>query len=999
MARRYYDTPQRVFQLFKNHPALSQMYSEFGVEIDGIKRVSEFLVLNHDKVETYKLQSIYKSRTSETLEADQENPVKDQVEEFVNLPQTGLEQGDIYYVQNPYPGKYYYWDGSEWKEDPESKDKSRIQYLETLYEEHGYKVWEDEYGYFIAVENDEGNIVWEEIGQTSADYTVIRKSQLPANPIAGDVYEVLGEDLIDIIASLYGFVGMGMVPPWNNYISSLQTNLQELLNTTVYLYRYGVTDNFYEKNIWEFIPEYDRETMQASPKIKLFMESIGRKLDQLEDKLTRLQDVYDIDEVPDDLLDHLGQMLGYEKEDFSLSNVSFRELLKNIIEIYKIKGTNYSFSFFFKFLGFNVNLKEFYFNRDVRNPEAFPGVDVENVEYYLTTTNPIYETHWGSPASHLEPIRSLNDWTLEYDALVANGCANPIEYMLGKEAYNGETRWHSNPWKYFKTNLIEYQLNPFFDKVNLTSSDNETIRKYIRFLSPTYLFTWINVNLLPWIEDVNIFENVEEYLTMEIEKTLGDMTADEFLDYENVEDYFQVWDDKQNKLVPYTHADEMIMSIVNNMNLGGDDQVGAYLRHDGVYIRQPGHPSHITNVFHDGATRLNFDNLGIMLKQDTAVDYDDYYTNYSDLPSVETEDTLAYVEETGLYYMYKDPAPYWELIEYSSELPSVPQDHIYPSYALLIQNISAITGDVYKVSDTNRYYRYHDEEPRWELAVDDDRYKKWLDYSYRPYPSYPINVKPSPGIKLNVNEINFTWDDIYEQQGYWVQVSKDVGFNNLIREEFIYDSKNYIENVLLENDNYFWRVRTKNKLSISEWSSEEMDLIEAKLLELHGTGFEVETNIKDYFTFDNNLYTIKNLSGSELDVLLGILSITGSKFSWNQWSSIYRFEVYSLPFPYDGQIIDDVDYQYVKQIRDEYSNELLGLSLDVKWTSQNNVEKYELIMARQFDMSDVIVSNELTANVFNIELSNGDYYWQYRIKKYNKDWEDWSNIMHFKIDV
>ena len=941
MARRYYNTPQRVFQLFKNHPALSQMYTEFGVEIDGIKRVAEFLVLNHDKITEYDLQNIYKSRTPLSYEPDQINPIIGQVESLDQLPTTDLTQGDIWYISEPYPGKYYYWDGLVWKEDPNSKDRSRAQYLDSLYQDRGYKVWEDEHGIFVAMETDEGIIEWEQVDDAIADHTIIRMSELPKNPAAGDIYEVLGEDLIDIISSLYGFVEMGMTIPWNQYVSIQKTNLQELLNITVYLYRYGVTDNFYETNIWQFIPEYDRDMMLEQPKMKLFMESIGRKLDQIEDKLIRLEDVYDIDETPAELLDHLGQMLGYEKEDFSLSDVSFRELLKNIIEIYKIKGTNYSFSFFFKFLGFNVNLKEFYFNRDVKNPEAFPGVNVENVEYYLTTTNPIMETYWASPASNLEDIRSLDDWNLEYNSLIEAGCNNPVEYMLGKEAYSKDgVTMHSNPWTYFKTNLIEYELNPFFDKVNLTSSDNETIRKYIKFLSPTYLFTWINVNLAPWIEDVNIFENVEDAIYTEIGKVFGDITNEGFKDYEEVEDYLQVWDDRENKLISYTKADEMGMSIVNNLNLKGDDQIGVQLRHGGIYIRQPGHPSHITNIFHDGATHLNFDNLNIMIKPYDAIDYDEWYETLVDMPTEAVEETIAFVEETGLYYIYKDPSPYWELVG-TSEIPAaVDANHTYSTYSSLIQNINAIVGDIYRVSDTNRYYRYHNEDPRWEQAYKtEDRYSRWLNYSYRPFPSYPVNVKPSPGIKLSVNTINFVWDEVYAQQGYHFQLSKQSDFDILIKEEFIYDNTNYIEGVLLENDNYFWRVKTKNNLNL----------------------------------------------GTETD--------------WQQWSSVYRFEVFGVPFPYNGQIINDTNYQYIKEVRDDISNELIGYYIDIQWKPGTNVEKYEIVVAHNEDFSQVIIIQEIDENIFNIKISSGKFYWKYRIKKYNKDWSDYSEIMQFTIDL
>jgi len=978
MARIYYDTPQRVYQLFKNHPSLSQIYSEFSIDIDAIKRVTEFLVLNHDKIIKYDLQKIYNSRTPLSIEDDQKNPISGEVFDFDNLP-ISANQNDIYYVKNPYPGKYYIWkDG--WKEDINSKDRPQIVYLQSLYDKNGYKIWEYEFGYYVATEDG-----WEKVETASEDYTVIRLSELPKNPILGTIYKVLGEDLIDILASLYGFIDKGLVPPWNQYQSQKKTNLQELFNMTIYLYRYGVTDNFYEKNIWQFLPEYDREQMLSQPKIKLFMESIGRKLDQIEDKLVRLQDVYNIDETPDELLDYLGQMLGYEKEDFSLSSVSFRELLKNIIEIYKIKGTNYSFSFFFKFLGFNVNLKEFYFNKNVRNPESFPGIEDENVEFYLTTTNPIYETNYGNPANNLGQIRNLNDWKMEKDALIAKECLNPIQYMLGNEPYNNGLLWHSNPWTYFKTNLIEYQLNPFFDKVNLTSSDNETIKKYIRFLSPTYLFTWINVNLAPWIDDFSILENIEEHMTMEIEKTLGDITQNGFADYDDFEDYLKVWDVKKNELVSYTKADELIISIMNNLNIGGDDKIGTYLRRDGTYIRQPGHPSNITNIFHNGAIYFGFDNLGIMIKNYNNIDYDVKYQSFNDLPLLAQEDTIAFIEETKLYYIYKDPSPYWELIEFTN---IVSPENIFSTYSELIQKQDAIINEIYKTADTGRFYKYHNDPPSWVLTSLENRYKKWMDYSYRSYPSYPINVQPSSGIKLKTNIINFIWDEIYAQQGYWVQIAKDINFINMIKEEFIYDSKNYIANVLLENDNYYWRIRTKNNLSINELS--ENDFNKIKLL---------YPEIIEYFDFNGINYNLKELSNNNLNNLISILSASGNKFNWGQWSSIYRFELSGLPFPYNNQIIDNLNYQYIKPVYDEFNNSLVAIKINIEWPSISNTELYEFALYNNEEMLHIIYIDKININKVTIDISNGDYYWKYRIKKFNKNWEDWSDTLHFKVNI
>lgn len=597
-------------------------------------------------------------------------------------------------------------------------------------------------------------------------------------------------NLIDQIANLYGFNGG---PPWNTFTSPNHIKLTELLNMTLYLYKFGNTDNFYSKYIFNFIPEHDREYIQSQPKLKLTVEALGRKLDDLEDRIARMHDVIDIDDTPDALLDYLGQNIGYEREDFSLSNVSFRELLKNIIEIYKIKGTNYSFSFFFKFLGFEVDLKEFFFNRHVSNPESFPGVDKEKVEYFLTTTNPTLETGDPSqgielmPVKYLEQTRNLNEWDVEYNSLVAHGCTNPSEYMRGLETFSNDgVTWHQSPWTVFKTNLIEYELNPFVNDISLTATDNETIRKYVRFLSPTYLFTWINVNLRPWIEDYSLvldgLDSDDNWL-IEIEKTMGDPRPStgiqpwpahkegemgvpghnagdpwvqttsntpgfnglyndgNYLEYEDMENYLSIYDWTNPNDPPDLNKEHIIFDIQNLMDLGGGDQIGTYLRHNAVHIRQPGHPKYITDAYHKATYRMAFDNVGIYLKLSTEPDEDEY----------------------------------------------------------------------------------------------------WRDYSSRAWPTIPVYIEPPDGsLVKSTSIIDFEWEEIEGQTGYWMQMASDRNFNNIIiNEDTIPSNVNYWTSPILHNDRYYWRVRTKNQLG-----------------------------------------------------------------GWGAWAPTYRFTLQNIPFPYDGEVLD-----------------------------------------------------------------------------------------------
>lgn len=691
-------------------------------------------------------------------------------------------------------------------------------------------------------------------------------------------------NLIDQIANLYGFTGG---PPWNTFTSPNHIKLTELLNMTIYLYKFGNTDNFYAKRIFDFIPENDREYIQSQPKLKLTVEALGRKLDDLEDRISRMHDVIDIDDTPDALLDYLGQNLGYEREDFTLSDVSFRELLKNIIEIYKIKGTNYSFSFFFKFLGFEVNLKEFFFNREVSNPESFPGVDKERVENFLTTTNPVRETGdpsqgiYLTPTKFLDQTRNLNEWDVEYNSLVAHGCLNPSEYMRGLESFNNDgVTWHQSPWTYFKTNLIEYELNPFVNNLSLTANDNETIRKYVRFLSPTYLFTWINVNLNPWIEDLTLItsdlDSDDDWL-IEIEKIMGDPRPSaeytpwpahqpgamgvpshnpgdpwvqtvntspgfnglhndgNYLDYEDMENYIEIYDwVNPNDPIDY-NKEHIVFDIQNLMNIGGLDQIGTYLRHNGIHIRQPGHPKYITDAYHKATPRMAFDNVGIWIK----------------------------------------------------------------------------------------------------LSTETDMEENWRDYSSKAWPTVPVYIDPPDGsLVKNTNVINFEWEEIEGQIGYWIQMSNDRNFNNIvINESTLSQTTNYYTSPILHNDRYYWRVRTKNELG-----------------------------------------------------------------DFGAWAPTYRFTLQNLPFPYDGELIESETFyvrhsfnsatsQFESKFKIMWPKELI--------TERYKIQVSKDVTFINFIVID---QEETTTNDYEVSLPNGVYYWRYQAKNINTGWTSWRPTYTFTLD-
>lgn len=792
MARRYYDNQQRVYKLFKDHPAFSMMLDEFYIENDTVKQVSRYMLQRHDEISSSNIREFY-----------------------------------------------------------------------------------------------------------------------------------FGSEIVEDLAAMYGFSG-----DYSSLEGVRGTTAQELLMMTIYLYKFGVTDNFFEENILNFIPEHDREIIKDTPKIKLFLQSIGRKLDDVEDKISRISDLYNIDEVPNELLDYLGQILGYEKEDFSLSDVSFREILKNIIEIYKIKGTNYSFSFFFKFLGFNINLKEFYFNRDVANPETFPGVDEEKVEYYLTTTNPIFETTLSKPAKNLDKIKSLNNWELEITQLKNAGCNNPVEYMMGKQSYNNDGKiWHKNPWRYFKTNLIEYELEPFFDKINLTSSDNETIRKYIKFLSPTYLFTWINVNLLPWIESIDVQQNIEEAISAQITKTMGSNQNGSWMEGEQLKDYLALYDPQ---------GDIITSEIVNNLNLGGDDEIGTVLTRNGIYIRKSGHPSHISNMFHDGEKRLGLDSLNIFIKRASDQEADYIVNSYDELPSdAEIMDVGIVINENSIKYIYKDIPPTFEILTDISGIDEAefPNEKIFPTYFQLINSPNLINGEIYKANDNKKYYQYINQPLSWYKATIDERYSSWLNYSEKPFPAYPEMMTPASNTILNSNSVLLKWNSSYQQQEFNLQISTDINFEHIINDELLSSSVLSFRRQHLANGLYYWRIRVKNVFN-----------------------------------------------------------------QWGPWSSTSNFRVSAIPFPFDGQILTKTQDGF-KIIYDETGAVINDTALNIVWDKSLNTETYEIEVSKDQNFNSLLYKEFHSNNRVILSIFNGTYYWRIKYKKKNQPWSEWQQVRSFTIDI
>ena len=269
----------------------------------------------------------------------------------------------------------------------------------------------------------------------------------------------------------------------------------ETLKEIFFCYKYCSVSSFFQNNRKYFMPEYDLKKIEENTKLDVFMDALLKEFDKLNVLLSDIKNVVDIDKIDGKYLSYLSQLLGYEKKDIpSLNEESFRELVKNIIEIYKIKGTNYSFELFFNFLGFDIEIQEFFFDRRYYfkiggNNEFTNEKSTTSYNHYLTTINPVLNKN--DIFSRTETISYSDIGTqyslLEFDDLVKSYGA---EAVLGYSKLDKNNNLYTGKiYTYFKTNYIYYNVT-LPDRYP-TSEELVAITSYLNFLSPVFIMRTI----------------------------------------------------------------------------------------------------------------------------------------------------------------------------------------------------------------------------------------------------------------------------------------------------------------------------------------------------------------------------------------------------------------------------------------------------------------------------------------------------------------------------
>lgn len=166
---------------------------------------------------------------------------------------------------------------------------------------------------------------------------------------------------------------------------SVNNDIYKIILTTL---MHGSTSNFFYKNRYSFLPEYDWYLIEKEEAKKGFTEEVFKEFDRLSMIVSSIRNLGDIDNVPTDYLIKLIGVTGFSVNDYknSLTDSQIRNLAKNIMDVYRYKGNINSFKIMFNSIGIEPNVEELYFDR--RLYYSLTGTDKYDFEKYLTPHNP-----------------------------------------------------------------------------------------------------------------------------------------------------------------------------------------------------------------------------------------------------------------------------------------------------------------------------------------------------------------------------------------------------------------------------------------------------------------------------------------------------------------------------------------------------------------------------------------------------------------------------------
>lgn len=266
-----------------------------------------------------------------------------------------------------------------------------------------------------------------------------------------------------------------------------------------YNYKTSYVDNFFKNNWEKFVPDCDAEKLKNNNFTNALIDSLMKEFDKLNNIITETKKFKSYREIPIEYLNYLSQLLGFEKKVFVLEDDAeeeFRTLAENIIDLYSYKGTYSTFELLFRFLGFNIKINQYYFDRRLfylnENKESSES-NKNSYRFYLTTKNPtenrldfyIDEMINDSDLSPKLRLENFNELCEKYGVAAVLGYSDTYPVMNGDKIVD-TLPYTGDVYKYFKTNLFKIIPSLFDTKENFSTSQLNTIDALLNFLVPEF---------------------------------------------------------------------------------------------------------------------------------------------------------------------------------------------------------------------------------------------------------------------------------------------------------------------------------------------------------------------------------------------------------------------------------------------------------------------------------------------------------------------------------
>lgn len=296
---------------------------------------------------------------------------------------------------------------------------------------------------------------------------------------------------------------------------------EKVIEQIYFTYKYCYVSSFFQNNIKSFLPSVDYAEMEDNEAFKYYLDALLKEFDKFDNIISDTSAFKEIENIPSDYVNYFSHLFGIEKGTFYMDDEKvpfFREIVKNIIEIYRIKGVNYCFEIFFGFLGINIEIEEFYFDRryyylktDEKNPFTSYSSKTD-FRTYMTTIDPSLncssaESDTKNILSRTEAIKKT-DFTTQYNLNDFTDLAKKYGALavLGYSKYDKNGNIYTDKvYKYFKTNYVRFTPTRDSSSVENFTIDEETaMEKYLTFLTPMYIYKEIKVEVYQENKEENL---------------------------------------------------------------------------------------------------------------------------------------------------------------------------------------------------------------------------------------------------------------------------------------------------------------------------------------------------------------------------------------------------------------------------------------------------------------------------------------------------------------